>query len=332
MNVDTMKVKPFKVIIGSLLIAFLLIAALALPVWYVYSQGRDFVADADRVARQRSAEIGITLNTLSGESLYYDNLIALSSTMNAIVRQSATRQDPFAITEIFLVDKDGVVLAHSDIARVAFDSGTKYDNEKFQFGQVRFKGDPLTVEVTKRVEPEFGPFIKKAGLEPAFRIFMGSVLPDLSASDFHIAGSVYMPDEVLPSGSVHILIHNANAITIMNRYSSTVLQTLVLSVVGALLLWLIFTIVLGILVFTNHDAPSPIGLQAANSSYDEFNESLSPIDDEFEVLSDSHSVHDSGFDNVADLTAYRQNKRGDDSAAQTDIQSGVYDAIPLDKI
>lgn len=185
--------KALKILFGSFLIAVLLVTALALPVWYVYSQGNRFVRESEQVARNRALEMGITLNTLSGESLYYDNLIALSHTMHMVVRQSETRKDAFQIREIFFVDKDGKLIAHSDIAKLAADSGVSYDKDKFQFGQLRFKGDPLSLEVTQRVKPDFGPLVAKIGATPLFERLLAFMLPDLTASDYHLAGSVYMP-------------------------------------------------------------------------------------------------------------------------------------------
>lgn len=281
--------KALKILFGSFLIAVLLVTALALPVWYVYSQGNRFVRESEQVARNRALEMGITLNTLSGESLYYDNLIALSHTMHMVVRQSETRKDAFQIREIFVVDKDGKLIAHSDIAKLAADSGVSYDKDKFQFGQLRFKGDPLSLEVTQRVKPDFGPLVAKIGATPLFERLLAFMLPDLTASDYHLAGSVYMPDEALPSGSLHIVIHNQNAALVLAQYSSTVLQALAVSVLGAGALWIIFTVVLGVLVMKNSSiAPPPfMPHQSLNSEHPESHEL-----DRLEEI----SVNDSEFD------------------------------------
>lgn len=288
--------KALKILFGSFLIAVLLVTALALPVWYVYSQGNRFVRESEQVARNRALEMGITLNTLSGESLYYDNLIALSHTMHMVVRQSETRKDAFQIREIFFVDKDGKLIAHSDIAKLAADSGVSYDKDKFQFGQLRFKGDPLSLEVTQRVKPDFGPLVAKIGATPLFERLLAFMLPDLTASDYHLAGSVYMPDEALPSGSLHIVIHNQNAALVLAQYSSTVLQALAVSVLGAGALWIIFTVVLGVLVVKNSSiAPPPfMPHQSLNSEHPEGQDSdLNRHElDRLEEI----SVNDSEFD------------------------------------
>ncbi|MBW7858757.1 MAG: hypothetical protein H3C43_10815, partial [Leptonema sp. (in: Bacteria)] len=176
--------KLLKIILGSFLIAVLLITALALPVWYIYSQGNQFVVDAEKSAQNRSYEMAITLNTMSAESLYYDNLIALSSTLATVVNQSSERNDPFKIQEIFVVDKTGNLIAHSDIAKMAAESFTKYDSSQYHFGEVRFKSDPISIEVTERVKPEYGSLVKNLKLEPVFDYLLNKMLPNLAASRY----------------------------------------------------------------------------------------------------------------------------------------------------
>lgn len=361
--------KALKILFGSFIIAVLLITALALPVWYVYSQGNRFVRESEQVARNRALEMGITLNTLSGESLYYDNLIALSHTMHMVVRQSKTRKDAFQIQEIFLVDRNGKLIAHSDIAKLAADSGVSYDKDKFQFGQLRFAGDPLSLEVTQRVKPDFGSLITKIGATPLFERLLAFMLPDLTASEYHLAGSVYMPDEVLPSGSLHIIIHNQNAALVLQQYSSTVLQALAVSVLGAGALWIIFTVVLAVLVMKNSSvAPPPfVPHQSLNSEHPESHEldrleEISINDSEFDPLPepDVRSVpekpapyqtddraqvagepdgikYDSDIDesgpNVSSLDQYRNRKKAVIPPEETtDARSKIYDAVPLDRI
>ncbi len=342
--------KAFKILLGSFLIAILLVAALAIPVWYVYSQGNRFVRESEQVARNRALEMGITLNTLSGESLYYDNLIALSHTMHMVVRQNQTRNDAFEIREIFLVDNDGRLIAHSDIAKLASDSGVSYDPEIFRFGQLRFKGDPLSLEVTERVKPEFGPLITRLGLAPLFEGLLARMLPGLTASDYHLAGSVYMPDEALPSGSLHILIHNRNAAGVLGQYTSTVLEVLAISVVGAVLLWAIFTIFLAVLV--NRQSPPPsldehrsLSLETENdASLDDVELSHVDMDDADDRLDETSGqetgidrefepVDDLPFENVRSLEDYRDKKKAVIQPEETtDVRSKIYDAVPLDRI
>jgi uncharacterized membrane protein len=357
--------KALKILSGSTIIALLLITALALPVWYVYRQGNRFVQESEQSVRNRALEMGITLNTLSGESLYYDNLIALSHTMHMIVRQSQTRQDPFEIREIFLVDNQGKLIAHSDISRMAADSRSSFDKNKFPYGQIRFKGDPLSLEVTQRVRPDSGPLIAGIGAASLFERLLTYLLPDLTASDYHLSGSVYMPDEALPSGTLHIVIHNRNAASVLAQYSSTVLQASAVAVLGAFALWIIFTVVLTVMIMKNPAtmAPPPSALyrksQGPETGEYERPEEIKVNDAEFDPLlrADQTSISertaleaeqpdeisdDSDLEpaigersdsKVAHLHQYRERKKTIvPSEGSVDHRSKIYDAVPLDRI
>lgn len=312
--------KLLKIILGSFLIGFLLVTALSLPVWYIYSQGNQFVADAEKSAENRSKEMAITLNTLSGESLYYDNLIALSSTLATVVKQGIERNDPFKIQEIYVVDKSGNLIAHSDIAKMASESATKYDS---QIGKLRFKSDPVSVEVTERVKPDYGNLIKNLGLTSVFDYLLNQILPNLTASRYHVTGTIYQPDDDNSSGSIHLLVANQNAATILNQYIAMVLKVLAVAVIGSIALWIVFTIIMAVFIFSPDHSPS-YGMPVSAYPNLELTET------------DSETIIKTGNPNMVDLNEYRDRKKvvnQNQNLAESDNskQSQIYDAIPVER-
>lgn len=310
--------KLLKTILGSFLIGFLLVTALSLPVWYIYSQGNQFVADAEKSAENRSKEMAITLNTISGESLYYDNLIALSSTLATVVKQGIERNDPFKIQEIYVVDKSGALIAHSDISKMASESATKYDS---QIGNLRFKSDPVIVEVTERVKPDYGSLINTLGLTKVFDYLLNQILPNLTASRYHVTGTIYQPDDDNSSGSIHLLVQNQNAATILNQYISMVLKVLAVAVIGSIALWIVFTIIMAVFIFSPDHSPS-----SGVSAYPNFEL----------TETDSETIIKTPNPNMVDLNEYRDRKKvvnQNQNLAESDNskQSQIYDAIPVER-
>lgn len=316
--------KPLRILLGSLLIAVLLAVTLALPVWYVYAQGRRVVSESEAEARNRAMELAITLNTLSGESLYYNNLIALSHTMETIVSQSKTRKDAYEVEEIFLADRSGALVAHSDVARVAAGAGTTFDAEKMHMKDFRFKGDPVGIDVTERVAVDFGSRAAQFHIDTVLARVLQILLPDLAASRYHVFGSVYMPDEEMPAGTLHVLIHNQNADAIVTYFATSVLQTLGIALGGAAFLWLTFTILLAVLVYQS--ASTPVG-GPTGAEYPRDDSTGLLFDDELELPRDERGH------NVASLEEYRNRKKGIEPAAESSDASGrILDAVPLDHI
>lgn len=319
--------KPLRILLGSFLIAVLLVVTLALPVWYVYAQGRRVVSESEAEARNRAMELTITLNTLSGESLYYNNLIALSHTMETIVSQSKTRNDAYEVEEIFLADRTGQLLAHSDVARVASGADTTFDVEKMHMKDFRFKGDPVGIDVSERVALDFGPRARELHVDGYLSMLVQSLLPDLAASRYHVFGSVYMPDEDMPAGTLHVLIHNQNAEALVAYFTTSLLQTLGIAVGGAAFLWLAFTILLVVLVYqpTPGSSRRPAGAPASPAMHDDTSDLIN--DDEFEPLKPASVAK------VASLDEYRNRKKAlDETEEGADARSRILDAVPLDHL
>ncbi|MCS7204908.1 MAG: hypothetical protein NZ853_04365 [Leptospiraceae bacterium] len=201
-------------VIGIVVILFLLLGVL-LPVYFIYQNGKGFIAEIQEQTKQRAYEIAIALDTMSGESFYYDNFISLSNVMAKVIEYSNQRDDPFRIKEIFLLDNQGNLIAHNNIVKVAKSFQPKYEKETFRWDEVRFQGNPVELKITGfaklELPEEFALYEKILFFVPVRKIVENSLkkhLPELLANEYHIITSVYPPDEVLPKATLHILIQN----------------------------------------------------------------------------------------------------------------------------
>ena len=156
------------------------------------------------LTRTRGRELVVALATMAGESSSGPARVRLSATMNRVTSTSRGRADAFEIQEIALVDRDGKVLAHNDIAKVAGKAEPSFAGAKFDAVMNLPERDPVSFEVMEskaaRVPlPEFAE---------EFRDTLAPLLPDLPAvpTKVMINAAVFRVDEEAASARLHMIV------------------------------------------------------------------------------------------------------------------------------
>ncbi len=205
-----------------------------LPISYVYWSGKSFIEEIQSQTKNRALEVGVALNTLSGESFYYDNMISLSYVMAKIVEHTNTREDPYQIKEIFLIDQKERLIAHSDITKLAKDMQEKYDPIKYKFNELLFVLNPITIDIIGYADIQIPEVLFKKNIENFVQKYLKNLLPN----QFHVYTNIYPPDERLPVGSLHIIIHNYGISTMITKWVSDMINVILISVVISILFFL----------------------------------------------------------------------------------------------
>ncbi len=205
-----------------------------LPISYVYWSGKSFIEEIQSQTKNRALEVGVALNTLSGESFYYDNMISLSYVMAKIVEHTNTREDPYQIKEIFLIDQKERLIAHSDITKLAKDMQEKYDPIKYKFNELLFVLNPITIDIIGYADIQIPEVLFKKNIENFVQKYLKNLLPN----KFHVYTNIYPPDERLPVGSLHIIIHNYGISTMITKWVSDMINVILISVVISILFFL----------------------------------------------------------------------------------------------
>ncbi len=237
-----------KFILSIILIISILSMGILIPVLFIYYTGKNFILDIQEQTKQRALEIGIALNTMGGESIYYDNMISLSNVMSKIVEHANTRNDPYKIKEIFLLDKNNKLIAHSNIIQMAKDFQSNYTEDKFKY-KILIYENPLEIEAIGYVSFELSNEKNKQNkiIENIYKIIFDYVkkyLPELLANQFHVSGSVYVPDESLPQGTLHIIIENYGIYPLVMHWLHNVVKVTILGVFSFIVIFILFIIFL----------------------------------------------------------------------------------------
>lgn len=240
--------KIFKFLVGFFIIFFILSLGLVIPIIYIFQSGKAFIEEIQNQTKNRAIEITNALDAMSGESIYYDNMISLSSVMTKIMENNNQRNDPYKIKEIFLLDQRNNLLAHNDITKLAKDFQPKYDPTKYKLGTILFSGSPIGLEIIGKTKIQFPEVITKLNsfTKPFFDIekqithWIEKYIPDLLANEFHLYSSVYPPDELLPKGSLHLLIENQGITPLVSYWIKQVFFVFFLSFLIFIILFIIF--------------------------------------------------------------------------------------------
>lgn len=254
--------KVAKFIFALLVILIVLFFAFIIPIVYMYQSGKNFIDEIQSQTKHRALEIAFALDSMSGESIYYDNMISLSNVMTRIMENNNLKLDPYKIKEIFLLNEKKQVIAHNDIIKVAKDFQPNLDFQKYKLGTILFSGNPVKLEITGKAKIEYPEIVKKLNLvlKPLFNIeekiqeWIESSLPDLLANEFHIYTSVYPPDEMLPKGSLHLIIENQGIGPLVSYWIRDMLLVFTLSFFVSILLFFGFMIFLIMLLFKKQES------------------------------------------------------------------------------
>ncbi|MBW7859433.1 MAG: hypothetical protein H3C43_14350, partial [Leptonema sp. (in: Bacteria)] len=122
--------------------------------------------------------------------------------------------------------------------------------------------------------------------------------------------------------SIHLLIQNQNAAFVLGHYISMVLKVLSIAILGAIGLWVVFTILLAVLVFS----PKQSAVLNTQTNYVEVEAPVA-----FETIPENQNL------NVANLEEYRDRKKvvnqTQELADSDNVEHGqIYDAIPINRL
>ncbi len=238
-----MAVRMFKWLGGSFLISIMLLVGMVPAGYFIYRDGAEMVGEVQNQARSRASQLTVALGAQASEATSPEALVALCETMKELVQDSQEAARAFVVEETFLIDLEGRVLAHNDIARVAKDSGITYSEEKYKEVLLNARQYPMDLEVTGRTN--YRPDAPLAWLIPMLEKY----IPDLRANKFHVAYAVYLPDADVPSGSLHVYLRNDGIDNILNLYWQNVLRTITYSLIAYGALTFILSILLALTIF-----------------------------------------------------------------------------------
>lgn len=251
--------KVAKLIFAIFLISIVLFSAFMIPIVYIYQSGKNFIEEIQLQTKNRAMEITLALDSMSGESIYYDNMISLSNIMSRIMENNNSKLDPYKIKEIFLLNEKDQIIAHNEIVKVAKDFQPYLDPQKYKLKTVLFSGNPIKLEIIGKAKIEYPEIVKKINLfvKPLFNIeekiqnWIENSIPEILANEFHVYTSVYPPDEVLPKGSLHLIIENQGIGPLISYWIRDMLFVFALSFSIGILLFFSFVVLLFMLLLKN---------------------------------------------------------------------------------
>ncbi|GEM_PF-1639385 len=248
-----MAARMFKWLGGSFLISIMLLVGMIPAAYFIYRDGAEMVGEVQKQARSRASQLTVALGAQASEATSPEALVALCETMKLLVQDSQESARGFVVEETFLIDLEGRVMAHNDVAKVAKDSGITYTEEKYKDVLLNARRYPLDLQVTGRTS--YRPDAPLASMIPLLEKY----IPDLRANRFHVAYAVYLPDADVPSGSLHVHLRNDGIDNILNLYWQNVLRTITYSVIAYSALSLILSILLALTIFggSKRDAGIP---------------------------------------------------------------------------
>ncbi|MCB1169857.1 MAG: hypothetical protein KDK25_05955 [Leptospiraceae bacterium] len=307
-----MAARMFKWLGGSFLISLMLLVGMVPAGYFVYRDGAEMVQEVQKQAKSRASQLTVALGAQASEATSSEALVALCETMKQLVQDSQASARGFIVEEAFLIDLEGRVLAHNDVARVAKDSGITYSEEKYQEVLMNARRYPMDLEVIGRTD--YRPDAPLVALLP----FLEKYLPDLRANRFHVAYAVYLPDADVPSGSLHVFLRNEGINNILDLYWQNVLQTFTYSIIAYLALTLILSILLALTIFGGRkDAPRMMAPATTNAGADA---AWGLEEGAFEDR--SADLEEAGFSEKASFNS-SGNESGEAEAASVPMQSNV---------
>ena len=202
--------------ISCILAVLLSISVFGIAVYLLFFLGSDGLISIQKESENASIGLASTLAHMAGERISESQAVALSATMAETVEQTQNRFDKklsnYKIDEIFLIDKSGRPLAHSNIAKLAADSKVSYKTEEFleildkekRYPNVPYKF--YTKEEVKTFPTELYEAVDS--LSPEFGAYLRRHYPQRVLRRYHLAMAVYPVDQITAIGAVHLFVES----------------------------------------------------------------------------------------------------------------------------
>ena len=233
-----------KSVLSAVIILILLFLAIFSTAGFVlYSSTLVTMEQIQRITQSRGRELGMTLATIAAENFHSDNfnqdgMVKLSATMKEIVRTSKNRRDYFEITEIALLNKKNVTIAHNDITRTAKNAEKIYQELKYQKIRALQRDDPVKLEILETIQ-----------LKKPYAEYITKFLPDqMLGKKYHMGFAVYAPDEDTSVGRLHIFLSVRSMDAILNGLEKSGLYAIIVSGGAVFFTCIVLTLILVLVI------------------------------------------------------------------------------------
>ena len=189
------------------------------------------------IGRARGRELAVALASMAGESFSGPALVRLSATMSRVTSTSRGRADVFEIEEVALLDRDGKVRAHNDIARVAGKAEPVFQGPKFDAVLNLPERDPVSFEVMESKAPR----LPLPDFAEEYRDTLAPIIPELPPvpTKILINTAVFRVDEENASARLHIVARVRSGALYQSGLMWLVVEALAASGSVGLLLFLV---------------------------------------------------------------------------------------------
>lgn len=174
------------------------------------------------VLKSRSEGLALSLREIGAMGNDPAAMVVLSRAMYRVQEHSNRNPEGFPVREMFYLDENNRILAHSDIALVASESGKVYSEERFGSIIHRPQRDPaIFSSMDKRKAPD-------DPVELAIFSYLETFYQDLVARQFLASVAVHPVDQPIAEGGLHIVMENNLIHSLIAGYRSKLIETLMI--------------------------------------------------------------------------------------------------------
>lgn len=232
----------FRNIFMSVVLSILLCLSLAgLGGWLIFSLGNKGLSEIQSLSSFTGLEVGSALARMAGERISKEKDVELSATMKDIVSRSRDKRAQnsvnFSVDEIFLLNKKGVPLAHSDVAKMAKNSKTNYKTKEYRSILNKENNSYQSVYEKKVLESrnfaDGNLYTSIRDASPELATYLEQVFPEKITTKYRLSVAVFRVDEKLPSAGIHMIVSTQSVnqyLLSLKQYSLDTLIWVVVSV------------------------------------------------------------------------------------------------------
>jgi hypothetical protein len=144
-----------------------------------------------------------------------------SAIFSKMTKDSKDRSDPFRIEEIFLLNRKGDIIAHSDITKMSkFFTDEKDKNDLLRTGG-RGPGAPSSVKVISIMQ-------NNGLMHPKLYEAASANFPDLMAEKYSVSVAVFPVDSDIANATLHIMLYNTTFPDFYKKLEDQVIRIILL--------------------------------------------------------------------------------------------------------
>lgn len=180
----------------------------------IFSLGHTGLREIQNNSSYTGIEIGSALARIAGERISIDKDVELSATMKDIVNRSrdnrAQNGSSFSIDEIFLLNKNGIPLAHSDVGKMAKNSEIDYSKPEYKsiLNKEQLSYRPVyekqILESHSFADGELYDSLRNLNKDLAQKF--ERTFPEKIITRYRLGIAVFRVDETLASAGIHMVV------------------------------------------------------------------------------------------------------------------------------